>query len=144
MDDEVTDDEGLLESSSRQITYGEFFNEWFPFYLSVGMTFEQYWDQDSALVIPYFRAYMLKRDEKNYFAWLTGFYVYYGHSVALSNFGAGLAGKKGKEEYMKEPAQIRPKTEEEKEAAAEAKRKKIVAALNRFHARMEAKQNAEQ
>lgn len=142
MDGEVKDND-LLEPSSKHTTYGEFFNEWFPFYLSIGMTYEQYWIQDTSLVIPYFRSYMLKRDEQNYFAWLNGFYVYVGHSAALSNFGAGLAGKHGKENYLKEPVQIRPKTTEEEEADAEMKRRKFIAALNRFHARMETKNGKE-
>lgn len=146
MGDEVNEDEeGLFdEPSSRKISYGEFFKEWFPFYLNCGMTYDQYWNQSSELVIPYAKAYMMRRDEENYFAWLSGAYIYAGHSAALSNFGAGLSGKQGHAEYPKEPFEIRPKTEEEIEAEMIEKRKKFVASLNRFHAMMEAKKNAGQ
>ena len=107
------------------------------------MTYSQYWEQDSSLVIPYWQAYTLRRDEQNYFAWLQGFYNFVGFNAVISNFSAGLAGKRGKEEYLSEPVQIREKTEEEQEAEAIKKRREFVAGLNRFHALMESKQNAE-
>jgi len=141
VDGEVSEDTSG-SSSEKKITYGEFFREWFPFYKNCGMTYDQYWFDDPSLVIDYFRAYILARDEKNYFAWLNGFYNFVAFSDALSNFGAGLAGKRGNSNYMTEPIKIRPQTEEEIEAENEMKRKKFVAALNRFHARMEAKKNA--
>lgn len=143
MDGEVKEEEDLFETSSRRMSYAEYFTAWFPYYINCGMTYDQYWNQDSSLVIPYLRAYILRRDELNYFAWLSGRYVYEGHSAALSNFSAGLAGKQGKADYVEKPFQIRPLTEEEEEAEIIEKRKKFVAALNRFHARMEAKKNAE-
>lgn len=143
MDGEISGEEGLFESPSVKMTYGEFFHEWFPFYMNCGMSYEQYWLQDPALVIDYFRAYMLRRDEQNYFAWLHGYYNFIAYSDALSNFSAGLAGKKGNSKYLNEPTRIRPLTEEEEEREKEMKRKKFVAALNRFHTRMEAKKNAE-
>lgn len=139
MDGEVKDEED--SSSEKKLTYGEFFREWFPFYKNCGMTYDQYWFDDPSLVIDYFRAYILARDEQNYFSWLHGFYNFVAFSDALSNFGAGLAGKHGTTNYMTEPIKIRPQTEEEVEAENEAKRKKFVAALNRFHARMETKKN---
>lgn len=144
MDGEISEDNELLESSSKKLTYAEYFKEWFPFYLNCGMNYSQYWEQDSALVIPYLAAYTLRRDEQNYFAWLQGFYNYVGFSAVMANFGAGLAGKHANENYLKEPAQIRPKTEEEVEAEKEQKRRKFVAALNKFHARMEAKNAGKQ
>lgn len=142
MDGEINGEEDLFESSSKKLTYGEFFREWFPFYMNCGMTYDQYWKDDSSLVIDYFRAYMLRRDEQNYFAWLHGYYDFIAYSDALSNFGAGLAGKNGQAKYLSEPTKIRPLTEEETERENEMKRRKFVAALNRFHARMEARKNA--
>lgn len=142
MDGEVTEEDEDI-SQSKKKTFGEFFKEWCPFYMNAGMTYDEYWNQDSELVIYYLRAYTLRRDEQNYFAWLQGVYVYAAHSAALANFGAGLSGKHGKADYLHEPVQIRPKTEEEIEQDAEMKRRKFVAALNRFHARMEARKNAE-
>lgn len=143
MDDEVTEEE--FPSSRRRLSFGDFFKEWFPFYLNCGMTRDEYWNQDSSLVVYYFRAYTLSRDEKNYFAWLQGAYNFTAFSAALTNFGMGLAGKHGNpEEYPHEPTPIRAKTEEELEAEADEQRRKIVASLNRFHAMMEAKNAGQQ
>lgn len=142
MDGEVKEES---DSPSPRLTYGEYFKEWFPFYLNCGMTRAEYWDEDSSLVGYYLRAYMMRRDEQNYMNWLQGAYNFTALSAALANFGMGLAGKHGRpEEYPSEPRRIRGMTEEEREAEDERKRREIVAKLNRFHAIMEAKQNAEQ
>lgn len=145
MDGEVSEEDILFDalSSRKPMTYAEFFEAWFPFYLSIGMTYDQYWKQRSDLVIPYTKAYMMKRDEKNFFAWLQGAYVYEAFHAVMSNFGAGLSGKTSKAAYSEEPRPIRAKTEEELEQEAMDKRRKFVAALNRFHRQMESKQNAE-
>lgn len=60
-------------------SYTEIFDECFPFYLSIGMTAEQYWEGDSALPIFYRKSYALKqkRDFENMDcrAWLNGKYI---------------------------------------------------------------------
>lgn len=48
----------------------------FPFYLSIGMTYEQFWEQDVELVKFYREAWKLKQEQQNYNAWLQGMYVY--------------------------------------------------------------------
>lgn len=57
-------------------TYTEKFNELFPYYLSLGMTEEQYWDKDSTLVIAYRKAEELRSNRRNQEMWLQGAYVY--------------------------------------------------------------------
>lgn len=57
-------------------TYADLFEEAFPYYLAIGMTYEQYWEQDSELVKYYRKAQEIKRDEANWAAWLQGLYVY--------------------------------------------------------------------
>ena len=57
-------------------TYTEQFYEAFPFYLSIGMTAEQYWDQDCNLTKYYRKAFEMKQDRKNEELWLQGFYIY--------------------------------------------------------------------
>lgn len=139
MDGDVTEDTHRSPSPSKKMTYGDFFKEWFPFYLTCGMTYSQYWDESSDLVLYYFKAYIIARDENNFMAWLHGAYNYAAFSAVMSNFGAGLAGKRSNAEYPKEPRDIRQKTQEEIEMEREAKIQKFVKGLNRFHARMEAK-----
>lgn len=70
-----------LEGSERNsslpfITYTERFNEQFPYYLSIGMSPEQYWDGDPELAKYYRRADEIKLERQNQALWLQGMYVY--------------------------------------------------------------------
>lgn len=42
----------------------------------MGMTSEQFWEQDCTLVRAYRRAFKIRQDRENYFAWLQGMYFY--------------------------------------------------------------------
>lgn len=42
----------------------------------MGMSYEQFWEQDCLLVIPYRKAYMIRQENQNRFAWLQGMYIY--------------------------------------------------------------------
>jgi hypothetical protein len=57
-------------------TYTERFYEQFPYYLSIGMTPDQYWNGDPALVKYYRKADELKLERKNQELWLQGMYIY--------------------------------------------------------------------
>lgn len=57
-------------------TYTEKFNELFSYYLSIGMTEEQYWDKDNQLVIAYRKADELRMTRTNQELWLQGAYFY--------------------------------------------------------------------
>ena len=138
MDGEISDK--LVTTPSKALSYADYFKEWFPFYLNCGMTYEQYWDYDSSLVIPYFRKYTLWKDDQNFFSYLNGFYNFVAFSTALSNLN--FDGKHRKpNEYLKKPADIRPKTEEEQEAERQEKLRAVIARLNRFHTAMGDKLN---
>ena len=63
-------------SSPSSFTYTEKFYELFPYYLSIGMTPEQYWDGDSTLVKYYRKAEELRNEKRNQELWLQGMYVY--------------------------------------------------------------------
>ena len=56
--------------------YTDKFYEVFPFYLSIGMTPEQFWDGDPSLPKYYRKAYELQRKRKNEDMWLQGMYIY--------------------------------------------------------------------
>lgn len=62
--------------SAPHVSYTEIFYSFFPFYLSIGMTFDQYWNADSTLVTYYRKAYELQRKQKNEMLWLQGMYFY--------------------------------------------------------------------
>ena len=63
-------------TASPLLTYTERFERLFPFYLSIGMTYEQYWDGDPMLVKAYRKAYEIKREVDNETLWLQGMYIY--------------------------------------------------------------------
>ena len=75
----VTSSESV-EGDGRSVpfsnSYTKYFYEVFPYYLSIGMTPEQYWDGDPLLVKYYRRADELKQKRKNQELWLQGMYIY--------------------------------------------------------------------
>ena len=64
------------DSSLPFVTYTERFYEQFPYYLSIGMTPEQYWDGDPELVKYYRKADELSLARRNQELWLQGMYIY--------------------------------------------------------------------
>jgi len=62
--------------SALSISYTEQFYSHLPFYLSIGMTYEQYWNEDCCLVKYYREAFKLQRERDNERLWLQGMYIY--------------------------------------------------------------------
>lgn len=48
----------------------------FPYYLAIGMTYDQFWNDDCELAVFYRKAAEIKKDLKNQEAWLQGAYFY--------------------------------------------------------------------
>ena len=69
-------DGGGHNSSLPNFTYTERFYEMFPYYLSIGMTPEQYWESDCTLTKYYRKAEELRNEKRNQELWLQGMYVY--------------------------------------------------------------------
>lgn len=80
--DSLSTDESADKGSEREnrsaspFPYTEIFNKKFPYYLSIGMTEEQYWDRDCCLVKFYREAEEIRRERFNQEAWLQGMYIY--------------------------------------------------------------------
>jgi len=78
----VTDSLSATEGGGRSKrpaplkSYSEQFRELFPVYLSIGMTYEQFWDGDPELAVFYRKADKLSRERKNQELWLQGMYIY--------------------------------------------------------------------
>lgn len=108
------------------------FEDTFPTYLAMGMTYEQFWESDPHLVAYYRKAYRLKRQTENEQAWLQGIYFYDAFSVSLANAFAKRGAKK--QNYIEAPIDIFPLTQLEKkrrEAEANAKMQKAMEAMMR-------------
>ena len=70
--------EGGEQSKARSPfpTYTEKFYEVFPYYLAIGMTYEQFWEGDPTLVIYYRKADEIRNEKRNQELWLQGLYIY--------------------------------------------------------------------
>ncbi|RDY21443.1 hypothetical protein [Criibacterium bergeronii] len=99
--------------------YTDIFNKKFPYYLSIGMTPEQYWEQDCLLVKYYREAEEIRRERKNQEMWLQGMY-YYDALMRVSPILRAFAKKGTKPQpYVEEAYPISKKTIEEKNVKKE-------------------------
>ena len=71
-----TTEEDGQQGSPSSFTYTEKFYESFPYYLSIGMTPEQYWDGDCTLTKYYRKAEEIRNEKRNQELWLQGMYIY--------------------------------------------------------------------
>lgn len=69
--------DGPRKGSVPLLSYTEQFVRQLPFYMAIGMTPDQYWNEDCMLAKYYREAYELKRKERNHDLWLQGLYVYH-------------------------------------------------------------------
>lgn len=108
--------DGQNNSLSPFLAYTTVFKKHFPYYLSVGMSYDEYWNGDAELVKDYRLADEYKRERRNQELWMQGLYVY----TAIANLSPILHDfvKKGTtaEPYPDKPFPITPKeVREEKE-----------------------------
>lgn len=102
----------------------------FPYYLSLGMTADQFWDDDPWLAAAYRKANEIRTQRLSEEMWLQGLYNYHAFAVAVSNVMRSKGTKPQK--YLEEPLRLIPLTEEEKNEKAEKERKKLIEYLNRM------------
>ena len=108
------------EAPTQEKTNTELFEECFPFYLAIGMSFAEYWEGDPKLARYYRKAYRIKQDEINNNAWLQGMYVYDAVSTALHNALRGMGKTKPPpKDYAKQPYDFKNKVKSEAEKAKE-------------------------
>ena len=136
-------DDGEVETpSSEQRTFSEVFRDVFPWYMAIGMSYDEFWHQDPYLAVYHREAHELKRDEENQKLWLNGLYTFTAISTALSNIH--FDGKKHKvNNYLQEPIPIRPKTEEELLAERDKNAKLTIKRLDALKAAFDAKHQGE-
>lgn len=124
-----------LVSSSRlkKETLLETFERLFPYYLSIGMTSEEYWEGSPSLVKFYRKASELRNKRKNEELWLQGLYISNALNVSFANFGKALSKKTGSvEKYIERPIPIsRLEIREEEERKEKEKMIKIMAYVER-------------
>lgn len=76
----------LEEAQTTNIRrFTNIFNETFPYYLSIGMTYDQFFNDDVNLVRYYREAEKLKNKRQNEEFWLQGLYIYDAFSTVTYN-----------------------------------------------------------
>lgn len=99
------------EKQSPPSCYSDIFREYLPYYIAIGMTPGQFWDEDCTLAKAYRDAYDYKREAKNQELWLQGLYIYEAMLCASPVFHDFA--KKGTKPvpYTKEPYPITEKAQ---------------------------------
>ena len=122
----------FLNAPTHRKTETEIFEEAFPFYLAIGMSYAEYWEGDPSLARYYRKAYQIKQEEINNNAWLQGLYIYDAISTALHN---ALRGKNSTaRDYAKQPYNFnkKEKTEAEKAKEVAVEQEKAAAWMENF------------
>lgn len=113
--------------ASRSFT--DIFEEVFPYYLAVGMTYEQFWCNPPELAIAFRRADEIKKRRVNEELWLAGIYT----AEALASTVGNMFSKGSKHQYPSEPKPIT--VSEAKERQEREQRAKMEQIKARFTAR---------
>lgn len=67
---------GGANKGSTPVSMSEQFYEHLPYYLSIGMTYDQFWNDDCMLIRYYRKAHQMKQKRRNQELWLQGAYIY--------------------------------------------------------------------
>lgn len=105
----------LVETPCKEKSITEYMCEACSYYLSIGMSYNDYWYNDYEMVKYYRKAHTLQIDEKNTLMWLQGYYVY--NAILDCSPVLNAMSKKHKPvPYMNKPIELRKKekTNEEK------------------------------
>lgn len=116
------------DSPSAALSYGETFEKMWPYYLAIGMSYEQYWERDAWLARDYREAHDFKRSMRNQELWLGGMYIYEVMSD-LAPLYRPLSDGKGLKPYREYPIPITPK---EVEAEKERQYKKKIVSMRQY------------
>ena len=129
-------DKGLTFQS-----YSEVFEQLCPYYMSIGMSYDEFWDGDVFRVKAYRKAHELRDKRRNQELWLQGMYFYEALCDASPLFRFTM--KKGSikpEPYVKEPYPITEADVREREMReARKKEERLKAEFAAFAERMRKK-----
>lgn len=101
----------------------------------MGMTWEQFWEGDSALVKDYREAQRLRMEQENYVAWLHGLYIYEALCLASPLFRAFSKPGTTAGAYPEKPHEFEPAKKLTEEEENEKKMQAGIAYMERMTAR---------
>lgn len=105
----------------------EIFKKAFPVYLSIGMSREEFWEQDPSLVVDYREAHFLRQQEQSRQAWLQGRYFYEALCAASPIFHDFVKRGTKPAPYLEEPIKFYHNAEEREEAQKQKIREETAA-----------------
>jgi hypothetical protein len=106
------------EITSPQKSFTEYFEEIFPAYLAMGMTWTQFWLEEPKLAVAYRRAEMIRKRRINEELWLQGIYV----AEALNATVGNMFSKGQKHPYPAEPLPLTADEQQERREREEKAR----------------------
>lgn len=111
----------LTPKKEEFVPYYKRFEEAFPYYLSIGMTPEQYWDDDVELCKFYRQKAKIDLDRENQSLWLQGMYIY--ETLLRVSPAFNALSKKKPEKYMEKPYEFNTGTKQEEKPADQQEKK---------------------
>lgn len=113
--------------------------------MSIGMSYDEFWNGDVSMVEAYRKADELRLKQKNYELWLQGMYMYEALCDASPLFRFAMKGGMIKPEpYVKEPYPVTAiEAREREERAAKAREERMKAEFAAFAQRMQKQMSPE-
>ena len=110
---------------AQESSFTEIFDNVFPYYLAIGMSYELFWEAEPSLAVTYRKADSIRRRQKNEELWLNGIYT----AEALASTVGNMFSKR-KYNYPAEPKPItKDELEERRNREQKAKMERIKAAF---------------
>lgn len=111
-------------SEDELSSYTKIFEEQCPFFMAIGMSYQEFWYEDCWIAKYYLKAYKIRKEQINEQLWLQGMYVY--EAIIDASPLLHAFSKKGTKalKYSKEPYPLYEKTEKEKEVEVKKEREK--------------------
>ena len=97
------------------------FREAFPYYLVMGMTYDEFWHGEPSLVRDYRKAWDIKQHNEEYARWRQGMYTYIALLNASPLFRPFAKGEVKPGEYPSEPLPLNDKEAQDQERRREEK-----------------------
>lgn len=138
--------DNIEESNKKEklSSYTEVFEKQCPFFMSIGMSYQEFWYEDCWIANYYLKAYTIKKDQINEQLWLQGMYVF--EAILCASPVLHAFSKKGTKPlpYADKPFLLdkivpREKTQEEIERDRENERLKAMIHFNNVFRAMEQK-----
>ncbi len=123
--------EGDSDDSESPFAIAQSIEDCFPYYLSLGMSYDEYWYGDPTLVVAYRKAEDMRTHRRNWEMWMNGRYTY----DAIASMIPSLQLLKPREPlaYTQEPYPLTKKEYEERmEREEKKKQEEIMAKMMAF------------